>query len=155
MVKEIKLSQGKYAIVDDDWYEMLSLVSWYYHDRGYARTGSKRDGIIVNEFMHRVIMHTPKGMQTDHINGDKLDNRAENLRICTNSQNQQSTNKGFGSSKHRGVFWYKRYQKWRTEIMLNGKVTFLGYFKLEADAAKAYNEAAKELHGEFASLNDV
>ena len=90
-MKKIKLSKGKYALVDDKDYDQLSKVSWHFNDL-YATRGLVSDGKLKTIYLHRFIANTPKGMETDHINQNKLDNRRENLRICTSSQNR--TNKG-------------------------------------------------------------
>lgn len=158
-MKRIPLTQGKFAIVDDDDYESLSKFTWCYKaDKcGYAIRGMwiyPKTKIIR---MHRQIMNTPKGMQTDHINGDGLDNRQSNLRICTNQQNSMGHKKKIKNktSKFRGVSWLKDRQKWRSVIMFNQKQTHLGHFHSEGDAAFAYNKKAKELFGKWAQLNTV
>ena len=104
--------------------------------------------------MHRVIMDAPKGMHVDHINGNGLDNRRENLRLCTNSQNHMNrkTHRD-SSSKYKGVSWNKRNSKWQAYIGSGIKRKNLGYFASESDAAKAYDIKAKECFGEFARLN--
>ena len=106
--------------------------------------------------MHRVILKTPKGMDTDHRNGDGLDNRRCNLRICTKSQNSinrkmQSNN----TSGYRGVYWHKRDKKWLAHIKIDGKKINFGYCSTKEQAAEAYNEAAKKHYGEFARLNII
>lgn len=102
--------------------------------------------------MHREIVGTPEGMDTDHINGDKLDNRRSNLRICTHAQN--GANRGpqkNGSSGYKGVSYHCK--KWRVQICINGKTKRLGGFNSLLDAAKAYDKAARKYHGEFARTN--
>lgn len=103
-------------------------------------------------------MRPPEGMQVHHVNGDALDNRRDNLRVCTK---QQDTH-GFqlkrsikATSRFRGVSWFKRDQNWKAQIMLDGHQRHIGYFNCEEDAARAYNIAAKELFGEFASPNFI
>ena len=97
--------------------------------------------------------------EIDHINGIRDDNRIENLRECTRSQNSANAPKRksydgkITSSKYKGVYWYKRYQKWKAQIGKDGKMIHLGYFDSERDAAKAYDSKAKELFGEFAAVN--
>ena len=151
--KLIPLTQGKFAIVDACDYEWLSQWKWYY-GQGYAIRAEKRKTCA----MHRVINQTPDGLDTDHINGDKLNNRRCNLRSCTRQQNQ--FNKGFSAntgSKHKGVYLlicHKKYQYWIARININGERKHLGCFKMELDAALAYNEAAIKYYGEFARLNE-
>lgn len=95
-----------------------------------------------------------KNRDVDHINGNRSDNRWENLRTCTRSENLQNKRKnGYGTSKYRGVSFYKNRNKYEAYIDKNGKRKKLGYFDREIDAARAYDEAAKEMFGEFASPN--
>jgi hypothetical protein len=105
--------------------------------------------------MHRLIMNTPKGMDTDHINGDSLDNRRCNLRICTHAQNQRNLKKILGNNKYKGVSLFKKTQKWRARIQINRMGLHLGYFDTEEEAAKAYNEAAEKHFGEFSRINII
>lgn len=154
-MKRIKLTQGKYAIVDDEDFERLNYYNWSLGKTGntkkeYAKISIKRKTIK----MHRLIMNTPQGMDTDHINGNGLDNRKSNLRICTQSQNE--ANKGLqknNTSGFKGVQWNKQYKKWSAKINKNKKSFYVGYFTDKKEAAKAYNTKAKELFGEFARLN--
>lgn len=105
--------------------------------------------------MHSVILPPPPGKVTDHINHNGLDNRKANLRIATQAQNARNCrqNKTGKSSKYRGVWFNKKSGNWRATIVLNRKRRQIGYFKNEIDAAKAYDRAAKHLHGQFATLN--
>lgn len=158
MVKELTLGRGpKVALVDDDWYEMLTAIKWASCGR-YAQAYVGDVNVQGNKYekMHRLIIDAPKGMEVDHINGNKLDNRVSNLRVCTKSQNQ--CNRGApsdGKSKYKGVCWFKITGSWKADISVNKKRTFLGYFDSEIDAAEAYNKAAIELHGEFAKTNSI
>jgi len=161
MVKEIELSQGMVALVDDADFEELASHKWYvsrirrtyYAKRNEPKVGGGQRTIL----MHRVILNAPPGMQVDHINGDGLNNRRYNLRLATNRQNGASRkHKQLGtSSSFLGVYWQKCAGKWRSEIKANGTQKHIGYFDSEIDAAFAYNEAALELHGKFASINDL
>lgn len=162
-IKLIPLSQGKYAIVDAEDYERLMQWKWYRTTIGYAaRTmhfGYKNGRKIKTDItMHRFIMNTPKGMDTDHINGDRLDNRRCNLRICSHSENCKNLpirkNLAKKSSKYKGVSWDKKTKKWVAKIMVNRVHKILGYFCEESLAAHAYNKAATECHGEFARINE-
>ena len=100
--------------------------------------------------MHRVIMGEPGGLEVDHISGDGLDNRRENLRIATRSQNQHNTRKpAHNTSGLKGVGWAKREGKWRAQIAVDGKGRHLGYFATPEAAHAAYCEASAKLHGEF------
>nr|WP_269140600.1 HNH endonuclease [Proteus terrae] len=93
-------------------------------------------------------------MHIDHIDGDKLNNRIENLRICTHNQNQHNQGiRASNKSGYKGVSWMKSVKKWQAQICCNSKVTHLGLYTNKIEAAKAYDEAAKKLHGDFAWLN--
>jgi hypothetical protein len=104
--------------------------------------------------MHRLIMDAPANMQVDHIDGDGLNNTRSNLRLCSNMQNCH--NQGVAAnnkSGYRGVSWDARRGKWRAVIMVNGRLRSLGYHATPADAAIAYDSAARQLFGEYARLN--
>lgn len=142
-----------YAIVDVE-FAWLDKYKWFCN-KGYAVRnseyvrGQKRHTIR----MHRDIMKTPEGMETDHINGDKLDNRILNLRICTKAENQWNRKKQRGSSKYKGVSWETKAGKWRAQLQFEGKMRFLGNYKSEEEAHNAYKNAAKELFGEYARFD--
>lgn len=106
--------------------------------------------------LHRIIMKASDNMVVDHIDGNPLNNRKSNLRICTrpeNSRNQRIRNDN--TSKYKGVSLDKSRKKWLGYIGVNGKKTYLGSYNTKEDAAKAYNEAAIKYHGEFAKLNKI
>ncbi len=144
MTKEIPLTQGKIALVDDGDYPELSKYRWcvlkmgntWYATRKSARVNGKYRTI----YMHAVIAGTSKGMHTDHINGNGLDNRRENLRIVTKRQNAQNRHTP-KTSKFPGVSWYKPGQKWNAKIYVNGKLHHLGYYDDEEEAARRYQIA--------------
>lgn len=158
-MKRIKLGGKllKYALVDDDMFEYLNQWHWGY-SRGYAlRDKVNIKGIPKGKiFMHRVIMQTPVGMETDHKNGNKADNRRENLRICTKGQN--NANRGLAAnntSGYKGVTWDKNRNKWFAQTKLAQKKINLGRFSTKEEAALAYNAFVKEHFGDFARLNEV
>jgi hypothetical protein len=153
-MKKIELTRGYYALVDDEDFEELNQFKWSYH-HGYAvRNSPYVNGKRKELFMHRVILNTPEGMETDHINGIRWDNRRDNIRIVTKSQNQWNRNRYKNSvSKYKGVYWSKRWKRWYAGISYKGKNLYVGCFKCEEDAARAYDKRAKELHGEYARLN--
>jgi hypothetical protein len=152
IMKYIKLTQGKQAIVDDEDFGWLNQWKWQTRKTPincYAHRTESRRTII----MHRLIMNPPPEMQIDHINHDGLDNRRCNLRICTSSQNNRNQRPRKASSQYKGVSWYKDYGKWEAYIQENGKQKRIGYFNDEVMAAKAYDQKAVELYREFACLN--
>ena len=121
---------------------------WYYPPNG-PRTRRK-----VKLYIHRLIMDAPKGMDVDHINGNPLDNRKSNLRICTHTENNRNrgANKN-NTSGYKGAYWHKQNKKWRAQIVRNNKAIHIGLYESKEEAARAYDKKAKELHGEFAYLN--
>lgn len=128
------------------WYRQASKATHYLWRRD-------RDGRKV--YLHRAIMNARRSERIDHINGDGLDNRRENLRKCTNAQNMYNMRRGRGRSQYKGVAWFKRDSCWRAYICQNYKQRHLGYFTTEWEAAEAYNAAARALFGRFARLNTV
>ena len=149
-MKEIKLTQGMNAIVDDEDYDFLVLYKWHVVN-GYAQNTKKTPLKVVNIYMHRLIMDFPDG-EVDHINNNTLDNRKSNLRICSHRQNQLNQKLSRrNTSGYRGVSKYGK--KWRAYISINGNDLFLGYFKTPEEAAKAYDQKSMEFHGEFGKRN--
>ena len=150
---ELRLSQGRVALVDASDLPVLLWRKWNAFRAGrtwYAATNI--DGHRL--YLHRFLMQPGDRMEVDHINGDGLDNRRSNLRVCTHAENlrNQRTQLG-GSSRFRGVTWYTRRQRWHAQIKVEGKHKSLGYYRAEEDAARAYDAGALRLHGEFARLN--
>ena len=149
-MKKIPLTQGRFAIVDDDQFAELRQHNWHLHSKGYAARECVVAGRTSYMFMHRVIAGTPKGMETDHINGDKLDNRFKNLRVCTKSENMRNRGKQRDNkSGFKGVYFQKLKGKFASQIRLHGKVTCLGLYSTAADAHAAYCAASARIHGEF------
>jgi len=147
-MKTIPLSQGKVAICDDEDYQWLSKWTWYYTYYGYAaRASGKR-----TFYMHRELMQTPDGMETDHVNRDMLDNRKENLRVCTRAENRQnSKTRTDNLAGYKGV--NKICNKWRARIRINNSQKHLGLYSTPEEAARAYDNAARSIFGKFAKLN--
>jgi len=155
-MKCIKLTQRKYATVDDEDFAYLNQWKWFYHD-GYVLRNLKRiKGKNQKKIsMHRLIAQTPNDMYTDHINGNGLDNRRNNLRICTNQQNGMNRKVNINNtSGYKGVSWHKKGKKWQVQIKAE-KFLYLGLFKSKIQAAKAYNQKALKLFGEYANLNEL
>jgi hypothetical protein len=151
---DIRLSNGGIAVIDDEDYAKVSGLTWFLAPTGYAIASTHVAGEIVNFYMHRVIAGAGDGQKTDHRDGDRLNNRRHNLRLCTTSQNNMNSAKRINtSSRQKGVYWSKQKEKWHARIKLNGASTHLGFFADEIEAGKAYNAAAQQHFGEFARLN--
>jgi hypothetical protein len=157
-MKEIPLTQGYVAIVDDNlsgeflnhkWSASVSIRS-----DGSKSVYAKRHPGGKAIYLHRLIMNAKNGEHVDHVNGNGLDCRKENMRICTNTENQYNKRpQSGGTSKYKGVYWEKSRSKWHASIMLNKKRFPLGRFTSEIDAARAYDAAALKYFGEFARIN--
>ncbi len=104
-------------------------------------------------YMHRLLAGDPVGMEVDHINGDGLDNRRENLRVCTPGENRKNTRSFTGASRYKGVSWDKHIKRWRAAITVDWETVRLGHFGIERNAALAYDRAALEYHGSYAHTN--
>jgi len=157
-MKLIPLTQGQVAKVADDWYEKLNKDKWcalynsftksFYAVRATSKLLGKRKLI----YMHRVIANTPVGMETDHKDGDTLNNLPDNLRNSTHAQN--GCNRGKDVDNASGFKGVRPHGKnWQAIIGVDGKTICLHTFKTREDAARAYDEAAKKYHGKFARLN--
>jgi len=159
MPKLIPLTQGKFAIVDDEDYGWLNQWKWFsYKDKNsphyYAARGvwcGKNTKLI---FMHRILIKNKgEGYVRDHVNRNSLDNRKSNLRICKIHQNFINAPSYIGNSKFKGVYWNKNIKKWHSRIGHNNKRIHLGFFKKEIEAARAYDKKAKELFGDCCYVN--
>lgn len=144
--KAVPITKNQYAIVDDIDFEMVMKHNWGCSN-GYARTDKFS--------MHRFILDFwDLSFDIDHANGNKLDNRRSNLRICTRSQNAiNNPARKNTSSIFKGVTMRKNGMSWSAQIAFNGKLINLGTFRVEEAAAKAYDNKAIELYGDFAWLN--
>ncbi len=146
----IPLTKGCFALIDDDEFDTVSMFKWHLHPSGYARMGYRVEGRVISASMHRFIMWEPLGMQVDHINRNKLDNRKENLRLATNGQNKQNGLRyASNTSGYKGVHWHKQAKAFRARISVDGVRRHLGDFRTAEEAGRAYLEAASRLHGEF------
>lgn len=151
-MKKIYLSKGKFALVDDEDYDFLIQWKWHISQSGYAVRTDNR--LKKTTMMHREVNKTLKNLETDHIDGNKINNQKNNLRSALKVQNQGNRKPQKGTSKFKGVCWNKENKNWRAGIRVNKKSKCLGSFKNEADAARAYNIAAKEYFGDFAKVNE-
>ncbi len=169
-VKQIQLTQGKFALVDDKDFEMLSQYKWYAHKSGKTYYAERNKDKGVGK-MHRLIMNCPEGMVVDHIDHNGLNNQKVNLRICSHAENNRNSKSRKNSkSQYLGVSLnikrrttpykdgtprdYTRHT-WIAQIETNGKNYNLGRYKTEEEAALAYNAKAAELFGKFANLNII
>lgn len=148
----VKLTRGYEAIIDAASIPDVAGVNWYaLVTRGmvYAVRSDRSRTIL----MHRHIARTPDGLQTDHVNGDGLDNRLENLRHATASENQHNkTAYANNTSGYKGVSWKSAASKWQAVIKVYGKQIHIGVYADPADAGIAYREAAERFHGRFARV---
>lgn len=148
----IPLTKGKFAIIDQSDYELVSKYKWY------ACKGKRSGWYAIHKSkstiqMHRLIMGvTDRTVLIDHKDHNGLNNQRSNLRTANKFQNAQNANsKKNSSSNHRGVHWNKTKRKWSVQVQHK----YVGHFKTESEAALAYNKKATELYGEFANLNLV
>lgn len=141
------------TIVDDKDFEIFNKYRWFLHSNGYVYRKIKHKII----WLHREILICPKDKVIDHINHNKLDNRKSNLRVVTKSENQHNRIKQTSrcSSRYKGVYYHKRDKCWIAQITNNNTFIYIGSYNLEKEAAKAYNEKAKELFGKYALLNKL
>lgn len=155
----VELDQGHSATIDQADKELVAPYPWR-HLRGhngkiYAYAQTKSGPV----YMHRLIARTPAGRETDHINGDGLDNRRSNLRIATCSQNlanrwkPQRVDGSAATSRFKGVSWYRSRNKWQSKITVDQHCKNLGRYDSEEEAAQAYDAAAAAHWGPFARLN--
>lgn len=155
IMKEIKLTQGQVALVDDENFEYLNQWKWFAHKGKNTFYAERKIGTNKSKSMHRFILklNDPK-IFSDHIDHNGLNNQEYNLRSCTALQNARNTcSRKNSTSKYLGVSWYTKYKKWHAQIKGNRKIFHIGYYEKEVDAAIAYNKKAIKLHKEFANLN--
>jgi len=135
-MKNIPLTQGKFAIVDDEDYDWLNQWKWSLHN-GYSTPYARRQSGGVGILMHRYILKAPDTKQVNHINFNGLDNRRCNLESVSQRSNLSHRRKR-GTSEYTGVSWYKQLGMWRSQIYANGRNIGIGYFYSEYNAALAY-----------------
>ena len=151
-VRYIALTQGFFAIVDAADYERLSRHKWTVSRKGdkcYAYRKDKGRNVL----MHRLIMQAPSGLVVDHIDGNGLNNRRSNLRLCTQAQNCRNARPRAGTSRFKGVRAHNAPGQFAAEITFEGRAQYIGSFDDEIEAAIAYDLRAVVLFAEFARLN--
>lgn len=148
MPKRIQLTKGKFALVDDEDVQRINKFRWHTQSDGCYAIRSIFGGKVKIR-MHREILNLKDDeLKVDHINGNSLDNRKCNLRICTSSENSKNKiNSQFRQSKYKGVSRLKR--KWRAQIHINNVKIYLGTFNTEYDASIAYRKASEKYHKEY------
>lgn len=162
-MKELALNFGKVTLVDDEDYDFLALHRWtikrsYVSTTGLIHTiyawGRVTPGSRVRTFLHRFLLQPPPGVGLDHVNGDGLDNRRCNLRLCSHHQNAANMRKRpDATSRFKGVSLRRSTGLWIAQLVVHRKWRKLGSFKDELEAARAYDRAAAEAFGPFARLN--
>lgn len=156
-MKIIPLTQNKVTLVSDEDFEELNKHKWYaYKNRNvfYALRHLKiENGKQTTISMHRTIVNTPKGMFTDHKDGNGLNNQRENLRVCTHMENMWNCGKQKrNTSGFKGVNWHKGAKKWRASFSVNKKEIHIGYFASKKAAFKAYCLACIKYREEFTNV---
>lgn len=152
-MKYIELTKGQRATVDDEDWPYLSQFRWWF-DGMYAQ--GRVNGKQVR--MHRLLLNPPKGSMVDHANGDRMDNTRANIRVCSHGENEwnkakKHRHRNDGHSKYKGVTRDVRRGMWVSRTTFNGRSVHIGSFVSEIDAARAFDDWAREHHGQFAHVN--
>ncbi len=159
MAKEIELTKGYVALVDDKDCGEISKYKWFANsqrNKHYAaRMVSQPNTRSMRVLMAREIMDAPDDMVVDHINGNTMDNRRCNLRLCTSKENSQNKHAVWGQVAYKGVYYIKQNKRYVAHCNKDGAQAYMGSFDTPEEAALVYNDFAREVFGEFAKLNEV
>lgn len=151
---ELVLPSGEITVFDEQDVPLIECRRWFAESNRMTRYVVSRLHHQPRTQMHRLIMQPPPDMVVDHIDGDGLNNRRENLRICTPAQNRQNLIRAkFNPHGYRGVTWCKARNRFVAQIRHNNRIIYLGMFRAVEDAAMAYDEAARRIRGPFARVN--
>jgi len=145
---------GYDVLIDDEDFEKAQYIKWHRINKNgspyFSKSFRSKDNKYHSILLHRLIINAPHGKHVDHINGDTLDNRKSNLRICSRTDNNCNLKRRVdNTSGYKGVSFDKKKKKWAAYISKNKKRHFLGYFNTPKEAHKAYCKASKKYHGEF------
>lgn len=150
----IPLTKGRHVLLDSEDFPLVGNLMWHTDCNGYARADIRNKETQAHYLLHRLVMGSPIDMQVDHKDGNRLDNRRINLRLCTKLQNARNRRKSWtSSSRFKGVMKYRN--GWRAYIHVNNVDICLGVHRDEVIAAMAYNAAAIHHYGEFAAINQI
>jgi hypothetical protein len=153
-MREIQLTTGGVAMIDDEDYARIARYSWRLNRKGRPVRTTHAGGRSICTEMHRFILEPPPGVRVDHIDGDPLNNQRANLRLATAAENSRNRRSLPGSSsRFKGVTWNRQCGKWQAGIKVSGRQIHLGLHVQEDAAARVYDRAAREHFGEFAYLN--
>jgi len=154
-IRRIMLTQAMFAILDDEDFERVAPHKW----RFLGNPGGLRRYAVCDHngrllYMHRLVANAPPSMDVDHVDGNGLNNRRANLRVCTRQQNLRNMRpRGGRYSRFKGVAWDKNAGHWLAGICVDQRRCYLGCFREEIEAAQAYDKAARAVFGAFARLN--
>lgn len=140
-------------MVDDEDYEWLRLYEWQVSKDKCVKTHAPG---MKGKLIHRLILNAPEHLEVDHIDGNRLNNQRSNLRLATSSQNKMNRGpRKDNTSGYKGVSWHSQRLKWTARVKAGQKYIHLGLFDSKEAAALAYNATARQLHGEYAWLNNI